>query len=503
MIITWVTSSPAWEADCDAEYCDRMSGRPWREVLAGLPQPRADGAALRESVRAMRAADGLLLGVLDDDPTGSQAVHGIQVVNVLAEDAYEAAFEGPAAACFVLTNTRSLREPDAAELTERAARGLVAVAASRGARIQLVSRSDSTLRGHVMAEVTALQAVRRDMLGTAFDAVLFVPAFLEAGRLTVADIHWARGGADLVPVAGTEFARDPQFGYVSSNLRDFIAEKARGTIRRNAVRSLSLADIRIGGVALVREVLTGAQDGTWIVVNATEYSDLETVACGVLLAERAGKSFLFRSGPSFVRALSGIEPLAPLDAKALWPAGRPDGHGLIVVGSHVSQTSRQLAELRARSATMVIELDVPALVSGDGGVVIAVAQQVAAALRASDVLVYTSRNVVAGGSGHDTLAIGQTVSAALARIVRAALPVRPAWILAKGGITSHDVAVHGLAIRRAEVAGQLFPGMISVFRPIDAAPGAIGVPYVVFAGNVGDDKTLARVVSMLAESPRR
>jgi len=57
--------------------------------------------------------------------------------------------------------------------------------------------------------------------------------------------------------------------------------------------------------------------------------------------------------------------------------------------------------------------------------------------------------------------------------------------------------VHGLGIRRAEVAGQLFPGMISVFRPLDAAPEVIGVPYVVFPGNVGDDGTLAQVVQIM------
>ena len=74
---------------------------------------------------------------------------------------------------------------------------------------------------------------------------------------------------------------------------------------------------------------------------------------------------------------------------------------------------------------------------------------------------------------------------------------RPAWIVAKGGITAHDVAVHGLGIRRAEVAGQLFPGMISVFRPLDAAPEAVGVPYVVFPGNVGDDETLAEVAAIM------
>ena len=154
----------------------------------------------------MRAADGLLLGVLDDDPTGLQAVHGVQVVTVLEEDAYQAAF-GAAPVCFVLTNTRSLAEPTAAERNTLAARGLIAVGARRGARLQLLSRSDSTLRGHVMAEVAALQAVRRQVAGSGFDGVLLVPAFLEAGRLTAADIHWARTGPDLVPVGRTELAR--------------------------------------------------------------------------------------------------------------------------------------------------------------------------------------------------------------------------------------------------------------------------------------------------------
>src|SRR5215472_3137955 len=129
------------------------------EVLNGLPQPRPDDEGLRASIRAMRAADGLLLGVLDDDPTGSQAVHGVEVVTVLEEEAYDAALAGPAATCFVLTNTRSMEEPAAAEINVLAARGLLSVTERRGRRLQLVSRSDSTLRGHVMAEVAALDSV--------------------------------------------------------------------------------------------------------------------------------------------------------------------------------------------------------------------------------------------------------------------------------------------------------------------------------------------------------
>ena len=79
-----------------------------------------------------------------------------------------------------------------------------------------------------------------------------------------------------------------------------------------------------------------------------------------------------------------------------------------------------------------------------------------------------------------------------------ALEARPSWVVAKGGITSHDVAVRGLRMRRAEVLGQLFPGTVSVFRPVDAAPEAVGMPYVVFAGNVGNEETLAQAISIMS-----
>ena len=478
-------------------------------VFAGLPPARPDDEGLRESIRATRAAGDLLLGVLDDDPTGSQAVHDVQVVTVLEEDAYTAALAGPGATCFVLTNSRSLDGQAAAGLATRAARGLITVAGRRGTRIQLVSRSDSTLRGHVMAEVSALQAVRRDLIGRGYDGVLLVPAFLEAGRVTAADIHWARTAAGLIPVGETEFAKDAAFGYGASDLRVFVAEKSGGAIRPEDVRSISLADIRLGGPGRVREVLAGVAGGAWVAVNATEYSDLETVALAVLDAERGGQSFLFRTGPSFVRALSGLGPKPVLRGAGIWGEGaRRGGHGLVVVGSHVGQTSRQVAALRARAATTDIELDVPAVLAAvqAGGpdvaaapVVAAAARRVTEALGHSDVLLYTSRTVVTAPDAAGSLTIARTVSAALSRIVRGALAARPAWVIAKGGITSHDVMRRGLGIRRAEVTGQLFPGTVSVFRPLDAAPEAVGMPFVVFAGNVGDDGTLAQVVAIIQD----
>lgn len=166
---------------------------------------------------------------------------------------------------------------------------------------------------------------------------------------------------------------------------------------------------------------------------------------------------------------------------------------------------------RARQHTEV-ELDVPSVLidrAADAAATAATAAEVAArtarqvraALKHRDVLLYTSREFVAGRDRDDSLAIGGHVSAVLSAAVQAALAAQPAWVLAKGGITPHDVAQQGPGIRRAEVAGQLFAGMISVFRPLDAAPEAAGMPFVVFAGNVGDDDALAEAVSVLNAHP--
>src|SRR5690606_26236079 len=115
---------------------------------------------------------------------------GVQVVTVADPAEYDQALAA-ATGSFVLTNTRSLSEPDAVAVNQSVARDVLAVAARRGVSVDLVSRGDSTLRGHVLAEITTLDEVHRHATGRGYDAVLFVPAYLEAGRVTAGDIHWA------------------------------------------------------------------------------------------------------------------------------------------------------------------------------------------------------------------------------------------------------------------------------------------------------------------------
>jgi uncharacterized protein YgbK (DUF1537 family) len=464
----------------------------------GLPPVRVEPDA-RARIRRARVAAGRRIVVLDDDPTGSQTVHDVAVVTGLDPDTIAAALAEPGATCFVLTNTRGMDEADAVAVTTRAGRTLFELGRRLGAPVDVVSRSDSTLRGHVIAEVTALNDARREVFGGGYDGVLLIPAYLEAGRYTADDVHWAVVGGEPRPVGETEFARDATFGFAASNLREFIAEKSGGSIRPDQVRSITLDDIRRGGPMRVAEILADVTDGTFVVVNAVEYADLDVVVFGLLEARASGKAFLYRTGPSFPQPLAGLQPRAPLRAADIWPGGRPAGHGLVVVGSHVGLTSRQVAVARTRGGLAEVELEVPSVTdpARRDAHVAEVTGRVTQALAHSDVLLFTSRELVRHNDPGASLAVARTVSAAVVEVVHGAVAVGPVWTVAKGGITSHDVAVHGLEIRHATVLGQLLPGLVSVFRPIEALPRAVGMPYVVFAGNVGDETTLADVIDLL------
>ena len=201
----------------------------------------------RERIRAGNAAAGRRIAVLDDDPTGSQTVHGVSVVTVFEADEYAAGLAEPGSTCFILTNTRSLPEANAVELNTSVSTGLFTLGERLGGPMEVVSRGDSTLRGHVIAEIRAIDAARRRVTGAGFDGVLLIPSYFEAGRFTAGDIHWANVSGELVPAGDTEFARDATFGYTSSNLREFVAEKSDGSITADEVHSISLADIRLGG----------------------------------------------------------------------------------------------------------------------------------------------------------------------------------------------------------------------------------------------------------------
>jgi uncharacterized protein YgbK (DUF1537 family) len=456
--------------------------------------------------------EGRRLVVLDDDPTGTQTISDLPVLTSWSVADLQWALQQPTTGFFVLTNTRSLSEADAAERNRQVVDALHQAAAAEQVSYVLASRSDSTLRGYYPLETDVLSeelAAR----GTVVDGVVICPAYVEPGRLTIDSLHWTRTPDGMIPVAQSEFAKDASFGYRSSDLRDWVEEKTAGRFPRDEVATITLTDIRVGGPDRVGEILAGLRNGQPVVVDTVEDADQQVVVLALLRAEAAGKNFIYRIGPSFVRARTGQRATPPVDAQRLRKifsaqSADPDEtrpatkHGLIAVGSHVGLTTRQLDRLRARGKIIELELDVQTLLddSARDRHVNDVAAQAATVLRNndadSDIVIRTSRTLVTGSDATSSLVIARTVSGALVSTVREIVSqIRPSFVLAKGGITSSDTATEGLGIRRAWCRGTMLPGIISLWEPVTGL--AQGIPYIVFAGNVGDDGALAAVVDTL------
>ncbi len=470
------------------------------DLLDGIPQgPPVTAAAVADLTSSARR----VLVVLDDDPTGTQSVADLPVLMTWTADSMEWALRQGEPAVYVMTNSRSLGAPDARQRNHEVARAAFAAAARVGVRVDFVSRSDSTLRGHFPLEPDALAEEVLAATGNPVDGVVVVPAFGEAGRVTVDSVHYAGSPLDgYTPVGETEFARDATFGYRSSDLRDWVAEKTAGRVAARDVARVSLRTLRTdpdGAVAVLR----GLRDAQPVVIDIVEENDLRLLAVALYAAEGQGSRLIYRVGPPFVRAFIGQEVTPPLEARdiaAIRQGGRAEhAHGgLIVVGSHVSMTTLQLDRLVDRSHPTELELDVSTILSeGAEQHVRDVARAAAEALADGNVVIRTTRTLVRTDDADESLAIARRVSTAVVDVVRQVLKSRPPkFVVAKGGITSSDVAARGLSIERAMVRGPMLPGIVSLWDPIDGP--ARGIPYIVFAGNVGGPESLADVVDKLS-----
>ena len=456
------------------------------ERTASLPPPWPHDPLGETRARVVDSGERLV--AFDDDPTGSQTVHDVPLLTDWDDSLVEQAL-ADAPLCFVLSNTRSLNEDEAVVRLRVAARNVGEVARRLGRTLRVLSRSDSTLRGHFPAELEAIDFG----LGEQADAILLAPAFIQGGRVTVDDVHWVRRGDDFTPVAATEFAADPTFAFSSSHLPTWVEEKTRGRVPASEVHSLDLALIREGGPDAVAAGLSDLGGGRIVVANALVERDVEVIAAGAQRAELDGRTIRHRCGASMVRARAGLAQRPHLSAADL---GSIDGPGLIVCGSHVPMSTAQLEVLFKRDDTEGIEIDVPALLSApelNEGLASEAAGRIDEVLRAGrHAVLSTSRALAAGG--RSPLEVARLVSGTVVSAVRY-VRTPPGFVLGKGGITSHDLATRALGIRRAEVLGQVAAG-VSVWR---AAQGRLpGVPFVVFPGNVGEERTLAEVVEKLS-----
>lgn len=439
--------------------------------------------------------------VLDDDPTGSQTVHSCLLLMRWDVETLRTGLRDDAPIFFILTNTRALTPESAASVTKEVCQNLkVALAAEGVEDFLVVSRSDSTLRGHYPIETDAIA----QELGP-FDAHFLVPAFFigealhsEGGRITRDSIHYLIINGVPTPVHETEFARDSVFAYHHSYLPKYVEEKTQGKVKAESVERFLLNDIRQGSVERLLK-LTGNQCA---VVDGETQADLNNFAVDVLAAASQGKRFLFRSAASILTALAALPP-QPVAAENMAEYVRKGKPGAVIVGSHVKKTTQQLEALLQEAGTVGIEVNVSRLLdeqADTANILLAEiktrVEEVHQALKTP--VIYTSRQELTFKDVKTRLDFGLKVSSLLMDIVRN-LPSDIGFVISKGGITSNDVLSTGLTLTSARLLGQILPGCSMVITS-SHHPQFPNLPVVLFPGNVGDTNALGKIYQRLTKN---
>ncbi len=423
--------------------------------------------------------------VLDDDPTGSQTVHSCLLLTKWDVETLKLGLTDTVPIFFILTNTRALEPSQAEAVTREVCQNLkIALAQTNITDFLVVSRSDSTLRGHYPIETDAIAAE----LG-GFDAHFLMPAFFEGGRITRDSIHYLLVDGVETPVHKTEFARDSVFGYSHSYLPDYVAEKTHGRIPADRVVQFLLPEVRSGSL----ERLMQLERNRCCVIDGECQADFDRFAADILAAASQGKKFLFRSGASILTSLAnlGAQPIPATEMSQYVRNGKP---GAIIVGSHVKKTTDQLERLLATEGIVGVEIDVSQLVSNTpelrAGLLAATLDRINAIhAEGKTPTIYTSRQELTFDSIQTRLQFGEDVSALLMDVIRA-LPSDIGFLISKGGITSNDTLSKGLALPTARLLGQILPGCSTIVTPA-THPLFPNLPVVLFPGNVGDADALA------------
>ncbi len=431
----------------------------------------------RGKIREMNTTLKHKLVVLDDDPTGCQTVHDVKLLLDWESSRVKRIWKDYDV-FFLLTNTRAYSEEIAVLINTEIAEMLKKQVDL--STLKILSRSDSTLRGHFYGEVKTLA----DVLGP-FDGIIVIPYFKEGRRLTVFDTHYVLQKGELVGVNRTEYSRDPIFGFKNAHLPSWIEEKSRGLWKKEEVLTISIEDIRCGGPQHIKDCLLSVKDSRPVVVNALCDEDLEIFALGLIQAEEKGKRFLYRTAASFVKIRAGIQEKELFSPPKCY-------QGLIVVGSYVQLSTDQLENLLSRFCVERVEIKVSKVLSDSNQSYL---QEVASYIdnvlsQHRSIVVYTERGYALCGNVQAKLQGAQKISSFLATLV-SILRESPDFIIAKGGITSYDLAKRGLQVKEATVLGQVSPGV-----PIWELGEESKYPhllYVVFPGNVGDETTLSNI----------
>ncbi len=295
--------------------------------------------------------------VLDDDPTGVQTVHNISVYTDWSVDSIEKGFAEQNAMFFILTNSRGFTAAETEKAHREIAENALEVAKKHSKDFIIISRGDSTLRGHYPLETEVLKGTVESGSNIKYDGEVIVPFFKEGGRFTVDNIHYVQYEDYLVPAGETEFAKDRTFGYTKSHLGEWAEEKSNGEFKAENATYISLESLRALEVEKITNQLLEVNDFNKVVVNAVDYVDVEIFVISLIKAMKAGKHFMFRSAAALTKVIGGVSDRGLLTRDELIKEESDHG-GLIIVGSHVKKTTEQLEELKKCDFIEFIEFNV-------------------------------------------------------------------------------------------------------------------------------------------------
>lgn len=436
--------------------------------------------------------------VLDDDPTGVQTVHDVSVYTDWSMESIRSGFAEKNKLFFILTNSRGFTVEQTTKVHREIGERVDQVAKEMKTEYLIVSRSDSTLRGHYPLETRLLKEAQEAGNPWKVDGEILCPFFAEGGRYTIDNIHYVKYGGELVPAGETEFASDRTFGYTSSNLCDYIEEKTEGEWKADTVTCISLEDLRGLKLDRITGQLMNVTGFGKIIVNAVDEYDVRVFCIALYRAMEQGKHYTFRTAAAFVKALGNISS-RPLLTRNEMVTLRNGNGGIVVVGSHTEKTTLQLEELMKLEGLLPIEMNSD-LVLEEGGLereVDRILDISSNAIREGrTVVIYTKRRLLC--VEHDTKEAALIRSVKISDAVQSLvgrLKVTPGFVVAKGGITSSDVGTKALQVKRADVLGQIRPG-IPVWKTGQESRFP-GTPYIIFPGNVGEVTTLREVVEIL------
>ena len=208
---------------------------------------------------------------------------------------------------------------------------------------------------------------------------------------------------------------------------------------------------------------------------------------------------MFRTAAGLVKVIGGISDIPLLTRKEMVVKPTTNG-GVVVVGSHTKKTTAQLEELLKLDNVVPIEFNSNLVLEGDEAfyaeVQRCIKEEEKVILEGKTAVAFTNRTllIIEDDTPEEALVRSVKISDGVQSLV-GGLSVTPAFVIAKGGITSSDVGTKALQVKRANVLGQIRPG-IPVWQTGDESKFPL-TPYVIFPGNVGEATTLREAVEIL------